>query len=133
MSEQSEIVVTEREEALEGQGPEALVQGPTFKPRIDLYETAHQITLVADIPGARSEDVELDVKDHVLTLVARVRPVESRWRPVHQEWRQGHFMRQLKLGHQIDQAKISASLKDGVLTVELPKVEQAQPRRIAIT
>lgn len=132
MTTQSELTVKEQEEITGPGEPEALVEGPTFKPRVDLYETAEKLTLVADMPGVKTEHVDIDVRDNVLTVTARTRQLEARWRPVHEEWRPGHFVRQLRLGQQIDQSRISATLRDGVLTVELPKVERMQPRRVEV-
>jgi HSP20 family protein len=133
MTTQNELKVNTREEIEAQAEPEVLSEGPTFKPRVDLYETAEKLTLVADVPGVKTEHVDIDVRDNVLTVTARTRALEARWRAVHEEWRPGHFTRQLRLGQQIDQARISATLRDGVLTVELPKIERAQPRRIAVS
>lgn len=132
MTTNSELTLHEREEVNPQAEPEVLIEGPTFKPRVDLYETAEKLTFVADVPGVKTEHVEIDVRDNVLTVTARTRQLDARWRPVHEEWRPGHFVRQLRLGQQIDQSRISAQLRDGVLTVELPKVERLQPRRIEV-
>lgn len=132
MTTNNELTVKDREEITAQSEPEPLNEGPTFKPRVDLFETAEKLTFVADMPGVRTENVEIDVRDNVLTVTARTRQLDARWRPVHEEWRQGHFMRQLRLGQQIDQSRISATLRDGVLTVELPKLERLQPRRIEV-
>ncbi|MCK6545540.1 Hsp20/alpha crystallin family protein [Myxococcota bacterium] len=107
-------------------------QGPYFEPQVDIYETPTALTLVADLPGARSEDLEIDLRDSVLTLTAKAKGAEPRWRPVYEEYRVGHYSRQFRVGNQIDQAKISAKVKDGVLTLTLPKVDAVQPRKIKV-
>jgi HSP20 family protein len=107
-------------------------EGRYFEPRVDIYETAEALVVKADLPGVLPDDVQTDLKDSLLTLVARVRPVEGAWKPLHEEYAVGHFTRQFRLGQQIDQAKITAQLKDGVLTLTLPKADRHKPRRIQV-
>ncbi len=107
-------------------------EGRYFEPAVDIYETEDALTLRADVPGALAEEIQTDLKDNLLTVTARVRPLESQWRPLYEEFETGHYVRQFRLGQQIDQAKISAQLKDGVLTLTLPKAERAKARRIEI-
>jgi HSP20 family protein len=106
--------------------------GIFFEPAVDIYETQSALTLLADVPGATAENLEINIRDSVLTLTARANRPESRWKPVYEEYRLGDYARQFRLGHQIDQAKISAKIKDGVLTLHLPKAEAAMPRKIRV-
>lgn len=78
------------------------------------------------------DDVQIDLRDSLLTITARVPPLDPKWRPVYTEYDIGHFTRQFRLDERIDQAKISAQVKDGVLVLELPKSERAQPRKIQV-
>ena len=107
-------------------------QGPWFEPAVDIYETDKLLTIDADLPGVSGNDIQVDLRDNVLTISASVPPVADKWRPVYAEYQVGHYSRQFRLGDQIDQAKISAGVKDGVLHLELPKSERAQPRRIEV-
>ncbi len=107
-------------------------EGRYFEPAVDIYETEDALTLTADLPGAVAEDIHTDLKDSLLTITARLRPLDARWKPLYQEFESGHYTRQFRLGQQIDQAKISAQLKEGVLTLTLPKAERAKARRIEI-
>jgi HSP20 family protein len=107
-------------------------QGRYFEPAVDIYETADALTLTADVPGALAEDIQTDLKDNLLTVTARVRPLSGNWKPLYEEFDSGHYMRQFRLGQQIDQTQISAQLKDGVLTLTLPKSERAKARRIEV-
>ncbi len=107
-------------------------QGNWFEPPVDIYETADALVLTADVPGVEPDDVETHLEDNLLTITARQRALDAKWKPLHQEYTPGHFMRQFRLGQQIDQAKISAHLKDGVLTLVLPKVDTARPRKIRV-
>jgi len=88
--------------------------------------------LVADLPGTDPQDIQTDLRDNLLTITATVKPLPERWKPVYEEYSIGHFMRQFRLGQQIDQSKITAQLRDGVLTLTLPKVDTARPRQIKI-
>jgi HSP20 family protein len=106
-------------------------EGRWFEPAVDIYETDDALTLVADLPGVGAEDVNTDLRDNLLTITARFKNA-TQWKPVYEEYAEGHYMRQFRLGQQIDQAKISASMKDGVLTLTLPKADSAKPRKIQI-
>jgi HSP20 family protein len=119
-------------EKRELQQQEGTREGVYFEPSVDIYENDKSLMLVADVSGATAEDVELDVRDNLLTITARTTPVDPRWRPLYQEYRVGHYLRQFRLGQQIDQNRIGAELKDGVLTLTLPKAESAIPKRIKI-
>ena len=124
-----DLSVTEKREAKQ---EEATREGIYFEPRVDIHETAGALNLVADVPGSTPDQLEIHLRESVLTLTARVNEPDKRWRPVYEEYRIGHYSRQFRIGHQIDQAKISAKMKDGVLTLALPKVENAQPRKIRV-
>jgi HSP20 family protein len=86
-----------------------------------------------DLPGVRSEQVDLNVQDGVLTLKASVAP---RWREGARgmlcEYGVGDYVREFRLGEAIDTTRISAEMKNGVLTLKLPKVEAARPRKIQV-
>jgi HSP20 family protein len=127
--EGQEMQVRGKRTATHGEGTRP---GPVFEPPVDIHETEREITVIADVPGASPGDVEMDLRENVLTISARARPVEGGWRPLYREYETGGYLRQFRLGQQIDQAGISARLKDGVLTVTLPKAEHALPRRIEV-
>lgn len=107
-------------------------EGRWFEPDVDIYETDEALVLRADVPGARSEDIETDLKDNLLSVTARTSPVGAQWRPLYAEFSDGHWQRQFRLGQSIDQANISATVKDGVLTLTLPKAERAKARKIQV-
>lgn len=105
----------------------------TFQPRVDIQEGPDQWTIVAEVPGAAKESVQLSYEEGLLTLRADV-PDRSRpdAAPLLQENPVGDFERTFRLGEGINGAGISAGLSDGVLTIRLPKAEAARPRRIEI-
>jgi HSP20 family protein len=107
-------------------------EGQYFEPPVDIYETADALILRADIPGAAPDDVQTHLEDNLLTISAKHQSTEGNWRPVYQEYTAGHYVRQFRLGQQIDQANIAAELRDGVLTLTLPKTDTAKPRRIQV-
>ena len=107
--------------------------GAVFSPNVDIYENDHTITLLADLPGVSTEDLEIDLRDSVLTLSGDVHPFESEGEQyLIAEYGVGRFYRQFTLSEVIDQERIDAKLKDGVLTLTLPKVEKATPRTITV-
>jgi HSP20 family molecular chaperone IbpA len=108
--------------------------GVVFLPAVDIYETEKAITILADMPGVKAGDLTVDLRDNVLTLDGEVKSPEGEGeRELMREYRTGRYYRQFTLSQVIDQQKIGADLKDGVLKVSLPKVEAAVPRRISVS
>jgi HSP20 family molecular chaperone IbpA len=107
--------------------------GLVFNPAVDIFETEKELTLLADMPGVKVKDLKIDLNDSVLTITAdeaaQEKPGE---RDVLREYRTGSYYRQFTLSDVIDQSKIEAVFKDGVLRLTLPKVEAATPRKIEI-
>lgn len=107
--------------------------GLVFTPDVDIFETEHEITLLADIPGVATDDVNIDLREGVLTLSGNVKPWEGAVESdVLVEFEIGKYYRQFNLSEVIDQDKIDAKLEDGVLRLNLPKTEKAVPRRITV-
>jgi HSP20 family protein len=100
----------------------------------DLAETDAEYWITAELPGIPLEDVKLEIEADVLTLAAVKRPQEQgdRRNYRHVERRYGTFSRAFRLPNTIDQSAIQATMKDGVLSVRLPKAEQARPRQIPV-
>lgn len=113
--------------------PEQTRPGPVYSPAVDIFENENSITLLADIPGVKASDLKIDLRENVLTLTGPVSLLEQGNEvEVLREYVPGMFFRQFTLSETIDQAKIDAKLSDGVLRLELPKVEKAKPRQIAV-
>jgi HSP20 family protein len=107
--------------------------GLVFNPAVDIFETERELTLLADLPGVKAKDLKIDLKDNVLTLTAHEALLEGPdEKDVFREYRTGMYYRQFSLSDTIDQSKIEAVMKDGVLRLILPKVEAATPRKIAV-
>jgi HSP20 family molecular chaperone IbpA len=113
--------------------PEQTRPGAVYSPSVDIFENDDAITVLADMPGVKAQDLEIDLRERMLTLTARATlPDSSREWDVLREYESGTFFRQFTLSETIDQAKIDARLADGVLRLELPKVEKARPRKISV-
>lgn len=106
---------------------------PMFIPAVDIYESEDALVLVADMPGVGSDNVSIDIRDNQLTLrgTIQLEPGDKE-RLLLQEYGVGDYFREFALGRTIDQAKIEASMKDGVLTLTLPKADIVKPRKITV-
>ena len=113
--------------------PEQTRPGPVYSPSVDIFENDSSITVLADMPGVKAQELEIDLRESMLTLTGRVMPPENpKESNVLREYQAGTFFRQFTLSETIDQTKIDAKLSDGVLRLELPKVEKARPRQITV-
>ena len=129
----AEIQPTESGTSKSLRSPEQTRPGPVYSPAVDIFEHDTAITVLADLPGVKGDDLEIDLRENVLTLTAHVsEPELGSAASVLREYEPGTFFRQFTLGSTIDQSKIDAKLTDGVLRLELPKAEKARPRQIAV-
>jgi len=107
--------------------------GLIFTPSVDIFETDHEITLLADLPGVTADNLTIDLRENILTLTGEVAPFEgANEEDILIEYEIGKYHRQFNLSSVIDQSKIDAKLNDGVLRLSLPKVEEVKPRRVEI-
>ena len=93
-------------------------------PVVDIYETSTELMVMADLPGVEESGLRLEVSRGVLTLEAEIQTAEN-------EQQRGYY-RQFRLSERIDSDAGNAALKDGVLTLRLPKIEAAKPKKIAV-
>jgi HSP20 family molecular chaperone IbpA len=126
-----ELKVREKQEV--ASPAEQTTPGLVFTPAVDIFETEKNITLLADMPGVKADDLTIDLRDNTLTLTADIAPVDnSSAEELLVEYETGRYYRQFTLGELIDQANIDAKLNDGVLRLTLPKVEKATPKKITV-
>jgi len=100
-------------------------------PPVDIYETRDGLVVLADLPGVAKEALDVRVDNNVLTIRGHARhgvPGEV----IYREYELVNFFRQFELSDQVDQGRISADLKCGVLTLNLPKAEEVKPRQIEV-
>ena len=131
MSNESRTEMQRVEGTMPG-SPEQTRPGPVYMPSVDIFETDGAITVLADMPGVKADQLEIDLRENVLTLTGRVATAPTGETDVLREYDAGTFSRQFTLAETIDQTRIDAKLADGVLRLELPKVERAKPRQIIV-
>jgi HSP20 family molecular chaperone IbpA len=106
---------------------------PALLPPVDIFEDGAGITVLADLPGVGREDLSIGVDGRTLTIEAPLRLGEANSLvSVYAEVRANHFRRSFELSSDLDTTRIDAGLRDGVLTLRIPKLEQAKPRRIDV-
>lgn len=105
-----------------------------FVPAVDIRETDDKYLIEAELPGIKKEDVHIEVKDGVLTIRGERKHEEEKKEGNYTriERAYGQFQRTFTLPVNVEEEKIDAAFKDGILTVELPKGEKAKPKQIEI-
>ncbi len=132
MAEQQDLAVREKRELTTKE--ERTVPGRFYVPPTDVYETADALTVVLELPGVTRESVSIELKEDVLRVEAKIDFAKYEGlEPVYTEYNVGHYTRSFALSDAVDRERIGAQLADGVLTLSLPKVAEARPRRIALT
>jgi HSP20 family protein len=104
-----------------------------YRPAVDVYESESAYVITADLPGAAEGDVEITVEKNLLTLSAKPAPrTYSGHRRVFGEVAHGDFQRAFTLPEEVDREAIAATLKNGVLTLTVPKAAATLPRKITV-
>jgi len=121
---QKENPVTQRENT---RNPEFFLT-----PLVDIFETPEGLVVVADLPGVDKEGLNIQIEEDLLTIEGKV-PPRRKESLIVQEFEPANFFRQFELPEAINRNGIAAELKNGVLTLKLPKQEAVKPRQIPIT
>ena len=130
MVPEQEIATREKQQV---QGNEQTRPGRYFMPDVDIREYDDVLRLWADMPGVTDKDVDVMLRDGVLTITGTVSTAAyEKLAPLYTEYNIGNYIRQFALNEEIEASGIKARMKNGVLEVELPKREQAKPRRIEV-
>ena len=111
--------------------PDTREEKRTLVPPVDIFENDEGLVVVADLPGVEKEALDVRVEKNILTIKAAVNDAIS-VEPQYREYKLLSFFRQFQLSDSVDQDRIKAELKQGVLVLHLPKKEQAKPKQIAV-
>jgi HSP20 family protein len=131
MASRQELQVQQKRELEKKE--ETTIPARVFLPTADIYETNDALNVVLEMPGVEKSSVEVRVEDGVLKIDGRLDFSKYQGlQPLYTEYNVGHYSRSFRLSSKIDQNKIAAELKDGVLSLVLPKVEEAKPRTIQV-
>ena len=105
-----------------------------WTPALDLYQTNDDVVAVIELPGMRKEDIEISLHDGMLTISGeRKDETAESEKNGRTERFVGKFRRSITLPTRVDAGKVSATYKDGILTVTLPKAEEAKPKKVEVT
>ncbi len=130
-NETKEIATKEKQQLAKPQ--EQTRPGRYYVPDVNIYEFEDSLKLWADMPGVKENDVSVTLQDGVLTIIGKVATdIYSGLRPLYTEYNVGNYYREFAVTEDIDESQIRATLRNGVLELELPKKEQAKPKRIEV-
>jgi HSP20 family protein len=105
----------------------------TFVPRVDIYETKDSLFLIADMPGVDEKTVDVELEKNILTITGCVEYGTMKDSTLaYSEYEVGDYERAFTLSDEIDREKIKATVKNGVLRLNLPKADKVKPKKIAI-
>jgi HSP20 family molecular chaperone IbpA len=124
----------EKEEALEPEGIERTRPGRVYVPRVDIYETAEEVIILADVPGVDAESLDITLEKNVLTINGHVTPelIEGH-ELAHAEYGVGDYHRAFTISEDVNRDKIEASVNNGVLRLALPKILEPKTRKISVS
>jgi HSP20 family molecular chaperone IbpA len=135
MSERTAVLTAETQAPASTTGEKSLATRDDTRyiaPPVDIYETNDSLVVVADLPGVDKGEVDIRVEDNVLTIKGRAH-YSPQANILRGEFNLEGYFRQFQLSDEVDQARISADTKNGVLTIRLPKAEKSKPRQIKVT
>ena len=126
-----ELAVHEKKELVSKE--EKTVPGRYYIPYTDIHETDEALTVVMEMPGVETKDINVSLENDVLRVDGQIDFAKYEgMEPVYTEYNVGPYTRSFTLSNKIDQQQISAQVDDGVLTLTLKKAKEAMPRKIAI-
>lgn len=126
-----ESTVPVKQENQEKQVASTREESRTLVPPVDIFEVEDSLAVVVDLPGVDKNNVDISVDNNILTIKGHVEKTEQ-GELLYREFQLRDFFRQFELSEEIDQDKIHAEMKNGVLTLRLPKLEKAKPKRISV-
>ena len=131
MTGQQELQVQEKREVDKAQEPTTPTRA--FLPTTDIFETEDALTVVLEMPGVDRDNIDVMVENGVLTVEGKINFNKYEGlQPVYGEYNIGPYRRSFRISSRVDQEKIRAEMRDGVVTLVLPKAEEAKPRRVEV-
>ena len=131
MADQQELQVQQKREVEKAQ--EATRPTRAFLPNVDIFETEDALTVVLEMPGVDRDNIDVSVENGLLTVEGKINVNKYEGlRPLYSEYNIGPYRRSFRISNRVDQDKIRAEMRDGVITLVLPKAEEAKPRRIEV-
>ncbi len=134
MSEQTAVMTAEKQATATATGEKSLATREETRylvPPVDIFETNDALTVVVDLPGVNKDNVDVRVEENILTIKGNA-DYEPPANPLPGEFNLQGYYRQFQLSDEVDQSRISAESKNGVLTIILPKAEKSKPRQIKV-
>ena len=128
----TEATLNKRPEEVTATQVERTRSRPYFQPNVDIIEAADELTVLADMPGASADSVDIQFENGTLTIHASVPDRHANANFLRREYGVGDFYRTFQVSELIDASRINAEYEDGVLTLHLPKAEAAKPRKINV-
>jgi HSP20 family protein len=128
----AENALVKKEQRTDLTTPEPVRAAVTFTPRCDILDTPDELVVYADLPGVEPKDVDVRFERGELVIHGICAPRQEGVDYLTCEYDVGDFYRAFTVGEEIDADKIAAEVKQGVLTVHLPKSETVRPKRIAV-
>ncbi len=105
-----------------------------WAPALDLYQTNDNVVAVVEVPGMRKEDIDISLHDGMLTIAGERQSTSGDGENAERTERfSGKFRRSITLPTRVEAGKVSATYKDGILTITLPKAEEAKPKKVEVT
>lgn len=133
MADETKALEVQKEEVIPAEETERTREARVYLPRTDIFETDDDIVLLANVPGADQDSIDITLEKNILTITAYIdEPKMEGYSLVFGEYGVGDFERSFTLSGEIDQEKIEATVKDGVLRLVLPKAGPARTRKIAV-
>lgn len=132
MAGQQELQVQQKREVEKAQEPTTPMRA--FVPTTDIFETENALTVVLEMPGVDRDNIEVSVENGMLTVEGKIdfNKYEG-LQPLYGEYNIGPYRRSFRISSRVDQDKISAEMRDGVITLVLPKAEETKPHRIKVS
>jgi HSP20 family protein len=133
MTEETKAMEVEKQEMVPAEDTERTRETCCFVPRADIYETGDKIVVVTDMPGVSAESLDITLEKNILTINGYVEPeIPEGYALAWAEYRTGDYQRSFRISDEIDRDQIEATIKNGVLHLDLPKSTAAKTRKISV-